>query len=76
MTTNFSTIIFALKKTIFEALAQIRANRVFSPIRIEIRTIRVKSSLLSHFLEGRFAKKGLFFTRIANRFARIGPLGS
>ena len=44
------------KKTIFEALGQIRANRVFSPIRIEIRAMRVQSSLLSYFLEGRFAK--------------------
>ena len=42
---------------IFEALGQIRANRVFSPIRIDIRVIRVQSSLLSHFLDGRFAKK-------------------
>ena len=42
----------------FEALGQIRANRVFSPIRIGIRVICVQSSLLSHFLEGRFAKKG------------------
>ena len=37
------------KKPIFEALGQIRANRVFSPIRIEIRVIRVQSSLLSIF---------------------------
>ena len=34
---------------IFEALSQIRVNRVFSPIRIEIRVIRVQSSLLSIF---------------------------
>ena len=45
---------------IFEALGQNRANRVFSPIHIEIRVIRVQSSLLSHFLEGRFAQ-GVFF---------------
>ena len=63
------------KKTSFEALGQIRANRVFSPIRIEIRAIRVQSSLLSPFLEGRFAKKKRFsFFRNENRFARIGPL--
>ena len=37
------------QKTIFEALGQIRANRVFSPIRIQIRVIRVQSSLLSIF---------------------------
>ena len=36
------------KIPIFEALGQIRANRVFSPIRIEILVIRVQSSLLSH----------------------------
>ena len=42
---------------IFEALGQILANRVFSLIRIEVRVIRVQSSLLSHYLEGRFAKK-------------------
>ena len=60
------------KMHIFEALGQIRANRVFSPIRIEIRVIRVQSSLLSHFLEGRFAKTGFF--RSENRFPRIGPL--
>ena len=48
----------------FEALGQIRANRVFSPIRIEVRVTRVQSPLLSHILEGRFAKKkGLFFSK-------------
>ena len=35
------------KKPIFEALGQIRANRVLSPIRIQIRVIRVQCSLLS-----------------------------
>ena len=59
------------KLPIFEALGQIRANRVFSPIRIEIRdaiirVIRVQSSLLSHVLQGRFAKRRgfLFESRI------------
>ena len=42
---------------IFEALGLIRANRVFSPIRIDIRAIHIQSSLLSYVLEGRFAKK-------------------
>ena len=51
----------------FGALGQIRANRVFSPIRIEIRVIRVQSSLLSHLLEGRFAKGGFFEARIDSR---------
>ena len=60
------------KIPIFEALGQIRENRVFSPIRIEIRVIRDHTSLLSHFLEGRFTKRRLF--RSENGFARIGPL--
>ena len=51
---------FPRKKSIFEALGQIRANRAFSPIRARIHLIRVQSSLLSHFLEGRFAKKCFF----------------
>ena len=42
---------------IFEALGQIRANRVFSPIRIEIRVIRVLSSLLSIFWKADSQKK-------------------
>ena len=37
------------KMPILEALGQIRANRVFSRIRIQIRVIRVQSSLLSIF---------------------------
>ena len=45
---------------IFEALGQIRANRVFSPIRVEIRAIRVQSC----FLEGRCANGGFFEARI------------
>ena len=45
---------FTEKIPIFEALGQIRANHVFSLIRIEIRVIRAHTSLLSHFLEGRF----------------------
>ena len=49
------------KMPIFVALGKIRANRVFSPIRIEIRVIRVQSSLLFHFLEGRFGQKKRFF---------------
>ena len=55
------------KKKKFEALGQIRANRVFSPIRIEIRVLRVQSSLLSPFLEGRFARKRFFESIRANR---------
>ena len=51
------------KIPIFEALGQIRANRVFSPIRVEIRVVRVQTLLLSHFLEGRFAKKKVFSKR-------------
>ena len=51
------------KMSIFEALGQIRANRLFSPIRIEIRVIRVQSSLLSQFLEGRSPKKRFFSKR-------------
>ena len=51
------------KIPIFEALGQIRANHVFSPIRIEIRVIRVQSSLLSHSSEGQFAKKKVFSKR-------------
>ena len=54
------------KRPIFEALGQIRANRVFSPIRIQIRVIRVQSSLLSIF--GRPIRKKRFFeARIDSR---------
>ena len=56
------------KKTTFEALGQIRANRVFSPIRIQIRVIRVQSSLLSIFWKVDSQKKCFFF-RNENRFA-------
>ena len=52
----------------FEALGQIRANRVFSPIRIGIRMIRVQSSLLSHFWKVDSQQGGFF--RSKNRFAR------
>ena len=65
---------FGTKKPIFEALGQIRANRVFSPIRIQIRVIRAQSSLLSIFWKVDSQKK--FFFRSENRFARIGPLRS
>ena len=74
------------KMPIVEALRQIRANRVFSSIRIELRVVRVQSTLLSHFLEGRFAKMRFFSKRESihreySRFAcesridakRIGP---
>ena len=60
------------RKPVFEALDQIRANRVFSPIRIQIRVMRIQSWLLSNFLEGRFAKRRFFFFfffRSENRFA-------
>ena len=45
---------------IFEGLGQIRANRVFSPIRIEIRVIRVLSSLL--YISGRSIRKKQIFS--------------
>ena len=51
---------FAKKKPIVEALGQIRATGVLSLILIQIRVIRVQSSLLSQFLEGRFAKRRFF----------------
>ena len=44
----------------FEALGPTRMNRVFSPIRIEIRGIRVQSSPPSHFLEGQLAETRFF----------------
>ena len=55
--------------SIFEALGQIRANRVFSPIRFEIRAIRAQSSLLSGPVFGRtIRKKEVFFeARIDSR---------
>ena len=55
------------KKPIFEALGEIRANRVFSPIRIEIRVSRAHSSLLSIFWKVDSQKR--FFFRSENRFA-------
>ena len=49
-------------------VGRIRANRVFSPIRIEVRVICVQSSLRSHFSRGRFAKKtGFIEARIDDR---------
>ena len=48
------------KKPIFEALGHIRANRVFSPIRIQIRVICVQSSLLSIFWKVDSQKKKAF----------------
>ena len=60
------------KNPMSEALGQIRANRVFSQIRIQIRVIRVQSSLLSTFWKVASQKK--FSFQSENRFARIGPL--
>ena len=54
---------FEKRLPIFEALGQIRANRVFSPIRIEIRVIRVQSSLLSHFCKVDSQKQGFFYSK-------------
>ena len=63
------------KLPISEALGQIRANRVFSPIRIEIRVIRVQSSLLSHFF-GRSIrkKKQVFFLVFFFFFSKRGSI--
>ena len=58
----------------FEALGQIRAKCVFSPIRIEIRVIRVQSSLLSHFRKVDSQKKRFFFFKARIDSQRIGPL--
>ena len=61
----------------FEALGQIRANRVFSPIRIETRVIRVQSTLLSIFWNVNSQKKGFFLceTRIdSQRIFRAATL--
>ena len=58
------------KKTIFfEALGQIRANRVFPPIRILIRVNRAQSSLLSIFCFWKVdsQKEGFFEARIDSR---------
>ena len=52
------------KKPIFEAL---NANRVLSPIRIQIRVIRVQSSLLSIFWKVDSQNKGFFEARIDSR---------
>ena len=49
------------KMPVFEALDQIRVNRVFSPIRIQIRVIRVQLSLLSIFWKVDSQKKFFFF---------------
>ena len=46
---RFARIDSQKKTSIFEALGQIRANRVFPPIQIQIRVIRGRSSLLSIF---------------------------
>ena len=54
------------KAPIFEALGQIRANRVFSPICIQTRVIRVQFSLLSIFWKVDSQKKR-FEARIASR---------
>ena len=64
------------KKTIFEALGQIRANRAFSPIRIQIRVIRVQSSpaesLLSIFWRVDSKKNGFFKVRIDQQVRNVG----
>ena len=64
---------------IFEALGQIRAKRVFSPIRIEIRAVRVQSSLLSHFFGRLIPKKEVFLKREsipANRPTKVASTGT
>ena len=75
------------KIPIFEALDQIRANRV--SLRFALKFAGFASNPRCYFLEGQFAKKGVFFcresridsqrifaicVRIANRCARIDPL--
>ena len=50
------------ERPIFEALGQIHANGVLSPIRIEIRVIRTLSSLLSIFWNFESQNK-LFFSK-------------
>ena len=55
-------------------LGQIRTNRVFSPIRIDIRVIRILSSQLPIFWKVDSQKRA--FSRSENRFARIGPLST
>ena len=52
------------KNPIFETLGQIRANRVFSPIRIQI---RVQSSLLSILWKVDSQNNGFFEARIDSR---------
>ena len=59
------------KEPIFEALGQVRANRGLSPIRIQIRVIRVQFSLLSIFWKVNSQNKGSF--RSENRFAENRP---
>ena len=61
---------FAKQTPIFEALGQIRANCVFSPFRIEIRVIRVQSSLLSHFWKVDSQNKVFFLKRESIRANR------
>ena len=51
------------KEPIFEALGQISANHVVSPIRIRIRVIRVQSSLLSIFWKVNSQNKEFFDSR-------------
>ena len=52
------------KTPIFQALGQIRANRVFSPLRIQIRVIRVQSLLSSIFCKVDSQNNGFFEARI------------
>ena len=63
------------KTSIFEALGQIRANGVFPPIRIQIRVIRVQSSLLSIFWKVDSQKEAFFFFERESIRAN-GPLRS
>ena len=52
--------IHSQKSIYLEALGQIRANRVFPPIRIQIRVLRVQSSLLSNSWKVESQKEGFF----------------
>ena len=63
---RFARISSQNKMPIFEALGQIRTNRVFSPIRIAIRVIRVQSRCYP--LSGRSIRKKTAFSS-ENRFA-------
>ena len=70
------------KEPIFEALGPIRANRILSEIRIQIRLIRVQSSLLSIFWKVDSQNQFFFFSkresirREYSRFARESRIDS